>query len=373
MESMATQTPPYLASPLTLLPFVGLTISPTKVGEHAAARATARPYRDVAARLLRWQAQGRILRDRSPAVYVHEYSGDGLTVRGLVGLIPLSRRARSHNERAVFPHEGVYQTQSEQLASRMAEMRINPAPILLVHQGRARLRGWMDEITKESPLHQFQDRAGQQHRVWAIRGESDLQALQRIIAKTQAIIADGHHRYTAYLRLQAEHPGTGWDFGLAMLVDQADTPLFLGAIHRVLHGVDLATLGDAVAGTPHRLEIRSRERALEVLSPDCVVVSDSRSWAILRLALLPGQIAVGVLHDELLSALAPAPTSVDYHHSVESALQGARRGRAVAVILPAPTFDQVRDAVTHDRLLPQKATSFQPKPSVGVLMRSLDE
>lgn len=213
MSPMATQTPPYLASPLTLLPFVGLTISPTKVGEHAAARATARPYRDVAARLLRWQAQGRILRDRSPAVYVHEYSGDGLTVRGLVGLIPLSRRARSHNERAwwFFPTRACIRLSRNNWPAgwlrcgstlRRSYWCIRGAPVCAA-DGRT---------TKESPLHQFQDRAGQQHRVWAIRGESDLQALQRIIAKTQAIIADGHHRYTAILRLQAEHPGTGWDF-----------------------------------------------------------------------------------------------------------------------------------------------------------------
>jgi uncharacterized protein (DUF1015 family) len=39
--------------------------------------------------------------------------------------------------------------------------------------------------------------------------------------------------------------------------------------------------------------------------------------------------------------------------------------------MPAIDFDTVQRIVGGDRLLPEKATSFQPKPSMGVLMRSL--
>ena len=39
--------------------------------------------------------------------------------------------------------------------------------------------------------------------------------------------------------------------------------------------------------------------------------------------------------------------------------------------MPAPDFDLVRPGREAGRLLPEKATSFQPKPSIGVLMRSL--
>ena len=41
------------------------------------------------------------------------------------------------------------------------------------------------------------------------------------------------------------------------------------------------------------------------------------------------------------------------------------------MLLPAPTFDQVDSSARSGELLPQKATSFQPKPHVGVLMRDL--
>ena len=70
----------------------------------------------------------------------------------------------------MLPHEGIHPAQADELADRMAEMAMNPAPILLMHRAPARLR---DAARRGSPPraadHEFTDRAEQQHRVWAIR------------------------------------------------------------------------------------------------------------------------------------------------------------------------------------------------------------
>ena len=75
-----------------------------------------------------------------------------------------------------------------------------------------------------------------------------LATLADALSGCRPLIADGHHRYAAYLRMQETAPGGATDRGLAMLVDQNDTPMFLGAIHRVLTGVDLDGLRSAAAG-----------------------------------------------------------------------------------------------------------------------------
>ena len=62
---------------------------------------------------------------------------------------------------------------------------------------------------------------------------------------------------------------------------------------------------------------------------------------------------------------------VSYHHEAEEALDDARRRGATALLLPAPGLDEVLSVVRQGRLLPEKATSFQPKPHVGSLMRSV--
>ena len=78
-----------------------------------------------------------------------------------------------------------------------------------------------------------------------------------------------------------------------------------------------------------------------------------------------------VLHDSVVPALEKQPVRVDHHHSVDDTLAHLPRSGGVAVLMPAIEFDTVQRIVGGDRLLPEKATSFQPKPSMGALMRSL--
>lgn len=370
MPPSAADAPPYVAGPLRLEPFRALMLAPGRVGDPGSARAFARPFRKVTQRLRSWEQQGRIVRDPDPAVHVHEYSVGGMTVRGLVGALDLSHRTDDPGRRVVMPHEGIHPFQVRELAERMTQMHLNPAPILLVHRGPAAVRDLLDRVTARSPDHEFTDRATAHHRLWAIREPAELSALAEGLAGARAMVADGHHRYAAYLRMQEQQPGGPADRGLAMLVDQDDTPLFMGAIHRVLPGVTLPQVAEAAAavGDLHPVD---EARAIAALGPAALAVTDGLAWASLELHDLAGRAEVEVLHEVLVPALPGRVHRIDYLHSVEEAVGHLAGNPGVAVLMPAPDFDAVRRILAADRLLPEKATSFQPKPSLGVLMRSL--
>jgi hypothetical protein len=373
MDTTAPVPPPYVVKPFRLVPFHGLMLSASGVGDPASARAFARPYREVPERLKDWQVSGRIRRDDETAIYLHEYTAAGVTIRGLVGALDLARTSANcpGARQAVFPHEGVHLEQVHELADRMYEMELNPAPILLVHRGPAAIRRLIHEVIENPPTTSFSDRADQVHRVWALRDPELLRTLGSGLADTHALIADGHHRYAAYLLLQQANPHTAWDRGLAMLVDQSDTPLWLGPIHRFLAG---QRLEDVVAACSERPDldcrITSRWDALEHLGDHTLVLTDDDEWAILRLP-ASDTLAVTTLEDDLLPMLGVPKRSVSVHHTAESALQQARLRQGVCLLMPIPAFDSVVSAAGAGVLLPEKATSFQPKPSLGVLMRSL--
>lgn len=371
MDTSAVVTPPYVAGPLRLAPFRGLMLAPSRIGDPSSARAFARPYAAVADRLSSWQARGQMHHDREPALYLHEYTAGGITIRGLVGLLDLSRRAARIEDAAVLPHEGIHPAQADDLADRMAEMALNPAPILLVHRSGAEARTVLDELRRGPADHAFSDRADQHHRIWALRDPARTAKLQQSVATTRALIADGHHRYAAYLRLQQRRPGTAADAGLAMLVDHDDTPLFLGAIHRVLAGVRLEDVARAAELVGARFVPMPPEEAVAHLSRDTLVVTDGVGWATLRLEVPADRAAVEVLHEDVVPSLPREPQALSHHHSAEDALAHASPGADVAVLMPAPDVDLVLRIVASGRLLPEKATSFQPKPSLGVLIRSL--
>jgi uncharacterized protein (DUF1015 family) len=371
MEAGSLVPPAHVARPLRLLPFRGLSLAPSRIGAPSSVRAFTRPYKDVAERLGRWERKGQLTHDDTPAVYLHEYTTGGMTVRGLVGALDIARRAAGREDVAVLPHEGIHPAQADELAARMTEMQVNPAPILLVHRGPAAVRTLMDTVQQRPPLRAFTDRGGQRHRVWAITDRDELDLVGRELAPAQALIADGHHRYAAYLRMQHDDPRPATDAGLAMLVDQDDTPLHLGPIHRVLGGTTLDTVRQAATAAGATWTDASARPAVAALGPDRLVVTDGDAWATVQLDLPADRVAVEVFHDLLVPALRPRPTRTAYHHAVDEALQDVAKRHGVAVLMPAPEFGHVLATCAADRLLPEKATSFQPKPSMGVLIRSL--
>lgn len=366
---VTTVVPPYVAKPLRLRPFRGLMLTPTLVGDPSALRAFARPYREVASRISSWIEQGRMDEDASEAVYVHEYTAGGLTVRGVVANLVVSPTTTDPDRGGIWPHEAVHRGQVDELADRMLEMRLNPAPILLVHQGSTGFAAWMGRTTARSPIRSFLDRSGQHHRIWAVHEPDEHAALARLMADADCLLADGHHRYAAYLDLQRRAPGTTWDEGLVMVVDQAVTPLHLGAIHRVLPDVRLDALREAAtkAGA-HTVEL-DRDKALKLLDDDHLLASDGERW----LAVAPSQRGVSPL-EWMQAELVPRLncSGVRHHHDVSSALAQAGPA-ATAVLLPAMDHQAIRATLRASGVLPEKSTSFQPKPSLGVIMRRVPE
>jgi uncharacterized protein (DUF1015 family) len=308
------------------------------------------------------------------ALYLHEYSDSGLTVRGLVGTLDLSRLARTPSERQVFPHEGVHPQQVVELASRMGTMRLNPAPILLVHRGPAAIRDVSRQVRRGAPEREYVDHAGQEHRVWAVRDPEHLRTIAAALEGARLLVADGHHRYAASVALHDRDPGTSHRDGLVMIIDQDETPLFLGAIHRLLHGVRLEDLVRAAGEAGAEVtECADHEAAVTALAPDTMVLTDGHDWATVRVEVPPGHAVVQLVEGALLERLPKRPSKITYAHSLTQALAEVRRGRVTAALLPAVELDLVIDVVRAGGLLPEKATSFQPKPSLGSFIRLLDE
>ena len=359
---------PHVARPLRLLPFRAIRLTPSRIGSPASLRAFSRPDDDAASRLDRWERRGYLSRDTGPAIYLHEYTADGLSVRGLVGALDIARRASTRESAAVHPHEGIHADQVTELADLMTVMQTQPAPILLVHRGPQALRELLDKVQTGEPLQDYTDRAGQRHRVWAVREPAALEEVERSLADSTAVIADGHHRYAAYLRMHHGQPTPATAAGLAMLVDQDDTPLHLGAIHRTVSGTNLGAVQAAAEGLGADWSATDHDGAMGALARTTLVLTDGRDWMTVR---VPdgSRPAVDWLHGELLPRLGTA-VRVRYHHHADGALGAARRG-TLAVLMPAPDFDQVLEASACGHLLPEKATSFQPKPNVGGFIRAL--
>ena len=340
-----------------------------------------RPYLAVRARLQSWRDKAYLRADDEPALYLYEYAADQTVVRGLIGVAAL----RDEAERVILPHEDVMPGPVDDRAVLMRTTETNLEPILLVHQGTKRFCELVADAAQHPPTAQFKALDGSAHRLWALTSTDWHAAVGAELAPAQALIADGHHRYAAYLRLQAEKRAEGaasdsspWDYGLAMLVDQQDRSLRVGPIHRSVTALTLSdvrdiseTRGDSFRLCPDR-EAAFAAQGQRTTDPSVAsfVVSDGRAWALLGTP-RTHDVDAAVLHETLLPAWQIADEQVGYHHHLEQALDTTVRQPGIVVAVLPPSVGQVMATAARGIRMPRKSTSFFPKPRMGVVMRDL--
>jgi len=410
---------------LELLPFRALRFDPGRVGDLAAVTCppydvvgrdgvarweAAHPYNVVrlvlpqraaregahehAARELRtWRAAGVLVQDERPALYVYEQRLGAALTRGLVGAVSLHEPA----DAVVLPHEDVFPGPVRDRTELMAATGAQLEPILLTYEGDGPASDLVDRTVEQPPDVESRADDGAVHRIWRVTAARDLRVVSDDLGRRQALIADGHHRYAAYLALR-DHPASvgrpGASHGLALVVDAHRHPLQLGPIHR-----SVARLATAEAWRRARTGFHAVRRLGADEDPLAAVgaarhhgpalaVGDGAAWSVLtrpdpdlvRRALPADRSPVwrgldaSLAHELLMRVLwgvVDADERVDFHHDAEEAVHRARRSGGVALLLPPPGLGAVLAVAAGGERMPRKSTSFGPKPRTGLLMRLL--
>jgi uncharacterized protein (DUF1015 family) len=354
-----------------------------------------------AARLLRdWQDEGVLVPDPAPALYVYEQTlADGQVLqRGLIGALRLAPLGTG----PVLPHEDVIPGPVAGRRQLMEATGANLEPIFLLYDGNGSATATAqitDQVRHGDPLVAINTDDRIWHWLWGVTDPAEQAAIAAELATHQALIADGHHRYAAYLQLQARKQKAGagagpWDAGLALLVDSTDFPPQIGAIHRVVPGLcpaqaaRLAEPGFTVRALPGV----TKQEALETLHEasrrhTAFLVAGGQEYYLLTdpdpdavKNAMPGRsdrwraLSAAVMQELLLGRLWQVKDDdqhVEIHHDADEALRSAAESAdRTAVICPPLSADVVRDVAAHGERVPRKSTSFAPKPRTGLVLRS---
>lgn len=317
-------------------------------------------YDEPAERLAGWQAAGVVIQDPRPALYVYEQRLGDAVLCGLVGALALDPLRR-----VVLPHENVMPHWVDDRLELMEATDADLEPILLAYGDGGAASDAVDAARSGVPWVEAETENGAEHRIWRIEDPETLAVIATEIAKHEALIADGHHRYAAYLERNRREPDrSSTSVGLAMLVDYNRHPLTLDPIHRVVPGLTLEMVQSRTPAGWDVLPGRSENL------PDHIVLTDGTAWLTIRPANGQTVPVVSSLHEHLLPAWGAPVDDITFHHTWSDALALAGPSQ-VAIELTAPRLDQVLGSALQGVILPQKATSFGPKPRVGLLFRML--
>ncbi|MFD8068760.1 DUF1015 domain-containing protein [Streptomyces parvulus] len=354
-------------------------------------------HRQAARTLRRWLAEGVLTTDPEPGLYVYEQrADDGLLQRGIIGAL----RVSDPDERVVLPHEDVMPHVVADRAALMRATWTNLEPLLLTYRGddtTAATSALVEHTAGQPPLLATTTEDGYHHRLWSVTDPRTVARVRAELARHQALIADGHHRWATYRTLRAEHPSPSpWDHGLVLLVDTVRYPLRVRAIHRLLHDLPV---GDAVSALDGHFRVRRLETPLaESLSTLAEAAGTGNAFLLagdgafhlvdrpdpaLLARTVPADrpeawrtLDATVLHSTLLAHVWHVPDDsaahVSYIHDTAATVEKAERDGGTAVLMHPVREEVVRELARQGVTMPRKSTSFGPKPASGLVLRALD-
>jgi uncharacterized protein (DUF1015 family) len=249
------------------------------------------------------------------------------------------------------------------------------------------------------------EHAANRHRLWVVSDQATLTQLQSVLARSQAYIADGHHRYETALtyrdlarQAHAHHPDGPWDNALLYLATVQDPDLAVLPFHRVVRGLPAATVAGLRAALEAHYQLTPLDASIPVADhlatmakagPGALLLADGGQRLTLLTpksdlaAHLPADrsaawrdLAVSQLHGIILQPMLGLGDAeiqsehyVSYVRDATEALAMVASGEAQLAFLLQPTQPAQVCAVAraHDRM-PQKSTFFYPKPLTGLVL-----
>jgi uncharacterized protein (DUF1015 family) len=355
---------------------------------------------DRAAELLsEWRDEGVIVRDDRPALWTlaQEYTGpDGRrrTRQGCFARV----RVEEYGAGRIRPHERTHPGPKEDRLRLTRATRANLSPIFSLYSDPASLaRDAL--VTGDEPWALTTDDDGTVNRLWRVEDPEAIALFEGVLADTELLIADGHHRYETARVYAEEIGGIGpQNFVLMCLVALQDPGLTVFPTHRLVRGLDgnqqeaLATalgrdfgireLNDRSQLAPEAgdeirigyLDARSRRPAMLTLKdpaivdaalPDRAEPYRRLDTAVLEALVLKG--ALGMTDDDIdhLNGLGYAR---DFAQAVE--LVDAAAYDAAFFMAPTP-IQRVQAVAGSGESMPPKSTYFFPKVPTGLLFNPL--
>lgn len=379
-------------------------------------------YRAAARTLAEWRTAGILVKDRQPAVYIHQMTwvtARGRTAGRARGVFVRLKLEQFGPDSGVRAHERTMTGPKEDRYQLLRATGVNLSPVILLRDAApGAVTTLLDGLTAGAPDVVATTDDGVSHQLWVCPATTDADGvvtgdvggLLAELGGGPLTIADGHHRYETTLRYQAERgrnraceSDPAWDYAMALLYDVSEAPPVLPT-HRVLvsgpSGAALIeALGDLVDVEPVAhpaalLAIMARPEPLPaadatgtgrigLLSGDVAAIlrvrtaaiaplqdaassSASRGLDVNRLALMLERLGVDA------DALAAGGRVVYVKDATEAVAQTTRGDGVATFLLDGPPVTAVTRVAAATEVMPQKSTFFDPKAPTGLVFGPLE-
>jgi uncharacterized protein (DUF1015 family) len=346
-----------------------------------------RIYAQARAALDRFIAQGILLRDRDPSLYLYRQVMDGRAQTGVVGCVHVD----DYGSDVIRKHEKTRPDKEDDRTRHVLTLNAHAEPVFLGYRGRMEIDVLAESVMGSTPLYDFAAPDGVRHTVWRV-GDPSLWT-ETFRAVPHAYVADGHHRsasaWRAAMERRAANPSHRGDeeynWFLAVLFPASQLTIL--PYNRVVR--DLA--GKTPAKLLHALRDVGHASATEHPRPPrpgtfCVYLAGA--WHRIELDDQTidrrdpiGSLDVSLLQDRVLAPLLGigdprTDKRLDFVGGIRGPAELERRvdsgEMAIAFSLYPTTVDQLMAVSDAGAVMPPKSTWFEPKLRSGLFVHSLE-
>lgn len=181
--------------------------------------------------------KGAFIKEDKPVYYIYELTMDGRVQTGIVACASVD----DYQNQVIRKHENTRADKELDRIRHVEACGAQTGPIFLAYRANDTLREIIARTKKEQALYDFTSEDGITHRVWCIRADADIAAIQNAFEGiSQIYIADGHHRCASAVKVglkkRRENPDyTGEEeFNYFLSVLFADEELMIMDYNRVV-------------------------------------------------------------------------------------------------------------------------------------------
>jgi uncharacterized protein (DUF1015 family) len=339
--------------------------------------------------LRRLVAEGTLVRDESPCLYVYQQRMHEHVQAGLVGLCSVPEYERG----LIRKHEHTRPDKENDRTRHVTEGNANAEPVFLAYRARGAIDTLVSTVRSRPAAYDFVADDGIGHALWVVSDAAEIEMLSRLFADVPCLyVADGHHRTAAAVRhgqaMRARDPqargGEPTEFFMAVVFPHDQLQIL--AYNRVVADLNGLTVEQFLERVGERFTVDPTDTA-RPSAPHAFGMYLAGRWY--RLTARPGTcpaddpvrgLDVSTLQDNLLAPLlgiADPRTDqrIDFVGGIRGTAELEKRcgcGQAVAFALYPTSLDQLMRVADAGEVMPPKSTWFEPKLRSGLTVRLLD-
>lgn len=349
-------------------------------------------YEKGAENFAKFQRNGWLAEDAKPMYYIYAQTMNGRTQHGIV----LGASVKDYMDGIIKKHE---LTRHEKEEDRMKHIRITDAniePVFLAYPDNAALASLIGRYARREPEYDFAAPIdGFRHRFWLVDDEADIDAVTKEFSAIPALyIADGHHRTAAAALVGQEkalahggaYPEAEYNYFMAVCFPASELTIL--DYNRVVKDLGCYTSDAFLQALEKDFEVTCMgSSAYKPAQPHEFSLYLDEKWY--RLRVLPGRfdendpidvldvtISSRLILDELLGIKdLRRDKRIDFVGGLRGLDELKRRCDSgemkMALALYPVSMQQIMDIADCGKIMPPKATWFEPKLRSGLVIHKL--